>query len=51
IRTSDGVEHQLDCIVFATGFDVSKSGTPFPVKGLDGRRLDEEWQGGAQAYK
>jgi len=51
IRTSDGVEHQLDCIVFATGFDVSKSGTPFPVKGLEGRRLDQEWQGGAQAYK
>ncbi|HEX5678613.1 MAG TPA: NAD(P)/FAD-dependent oxidoreductase [Alcanivorax sp.] len=51
IRTSDGVEHQLDCIVFATGFDVSKSGTPFPVKGVAGRRLDEEWQGGAQAYK
>ncbi len=51
IRTSDGVEHQLDCIVFATGFDVSKSGTPFPVTGLEGRRLDQEWQGGAQAYK
>lgn len=51
IRTSDGVEHQLDCIVFATGFDVPKSGTPFPVRGLGGRELGEEWSGGARAYK
>ncbi|MDX1803441.1 MAG: NAD(P)/FAD-dependent oxidoreductase [Alcanivorax sp.] len=51
IRTVEGIEHQVDCIVFATGFDVSHSGTPFPVKGLDGRVLGEEWQAGAQAYK
>jgi cation diffusion facilitator CzcD-associated flavoprotein CzcO len=51
IRTADGVEHQVDAIVFATGFDVCKTGTPFPVTGLGGRRLDEEWSGGARAYK
>ncbi|MEO8816505.1 MAG: NAD(P)/FAD-dependent oxidoreductase [Mycobacterium sp.] len=51
IRTSDGVEHHLDAIVFATGYDVHLTGPPFPVHGLGGRSLQEEWQGGAQAYK
>ena len=51
IRTSDGVEHHLDCIVFATGFDVHLYGPPFPVTGLGGRSLQEEWARGAQAYK
>lgn len=51
IRTVEGIEHQFDCIVFATGFDVSKSGAPFPVTGLDGRQLNDEWSRGAQAYK
>ncbi|AQA01611.1 4-hydroxyacetophenone monooxygenase [Mycobacterium sp. MS1601] len=51
IRTSDGVEHHLDCIVFATGYDVHLTGPPFPVRGLGGRLLADEWSGGAQAYK
>jgi cation diffusion facilitator CzcD-associated flavoprotein CzcO len=51
IRTSDGVEHHLDCIVFATGYDVHLSGPPFPVTGLGGRSLASEWADGAQAYK
>lgn len=51
IRTAEGIEHQFDCIVFATGFDVSKSGTPYPIRGLGGRVLAEEWSRGAQAYK
>ncbi|BBY44866.1 flavin-containing monooxygenase [Mycolicibacterium celeriflavum] len=51
IRTSDGIEHHVDAIVFATGFDVCKAGTPFPVTGLGGRSLDDEWSSGAYAYK
>ncbi|MDO3636064.1 flavin-containing monooxygenase [Mycolicibacterium arseniciresistens] len=51
IRTSDGIEHHLDCIVFATGFDVHLTGPPYPVTGLGGRSLQDEWQRGAQAYK
>ncbi|MDX1457227.1 MAG: NAD(P)/FAD-dependent oxidoreductase [Marinobacter sp.] len=51
IRTVEGIEHQFDCIVFATGFDVSNSGTPFPVRGSGGRLLSDDWQRGAQAYK
>lgn len=51
IRTSDGIEHHLDCIVFATGYDVHLTGPPFPVTGLGGRSLAAEWADGAQAYK
>lgn len=51
IRTADGIEHEVDCIVFATGFDVAKTGTPCPVAGRDGRKLADEWSSGAYAYK
>jgi cation diffusion facilitator CzcD-associated flavoprotein CzcO len=51
IRTSDGVEHHLDAIVFATGYDVHLSGPPFPVTGLAGRSLQQDWAGHAEAYK
>ena len=51
IRTSDGVEHHLDAIVFATGYDVHLSGPPFPVTGLGGRSLQQEWRDHAEAYK
>jgi cation diffusion facilitator CzcD-associated flavoprotein CzcO len=51
IRTSDGIEHHLDCVVFATGYDVHLTGPPYPVTGLGGRSLSAEWQNGAQAYK
>lgn len=51
IRTSDGIEHHLDAIVFATGYDVHLTGPPFPVTGVGGRSMAQEWSGGAQAYK
>jgi cation diffusion facilitator CzcD-associated flavoprotein CzcO len=51
VRTSDGVEHHLDCIVFATGYDVHLTGPPYPVTGIGGRLLAAEWAKGAQAYK
>ena len=51
IRTAEGIEHQFDCIVFATGFHVNNQGAPIPIYGRGGRNLDEEWRGGAQAFK
>jgi cation diffusion facilitator CzcD-associated flavoprotein CzcO len=51
IRTSEGIVHAVDCIVFATGYDVHLAGPPFPITGLDGRSLQHEWAGHAQAYK
>ena len=51
IRTSDGIEHHLDAIVFATGYDVHLTGPPYHVTGLGGRSLADEWASGARAYK
>ena len=51
IRTAEGVEHRIDCIVYATGFDVPKNSAPFTVRGRDGRDLATDWKRGAQAYK
>ncbi len=51
IRTVEGIEHQFDAIVFATGFEVSKAGTPIPITGIDGRDLASEWSRGAYAYR
>lgn len=51
IRTSDAIEHRLDAIVFATGYDVHLDGPPYPITGLDGRSLGDDWSGHAQAYK
>ncbi|WP_040510952.1 flavin-containing monooxygenase [Gordonia soli] len=51
VRTVEGIERHLDCIVFATGFEVSKQGAPIPITGRDGRDLGSEWSRGAFAYK
>ena len=48
---AEGIEHQVDCIVFATGFAVPKAAAPFPITGVDGRQLNDEWARGAMAYK
>jgi cation diffusion facilitator CzcD-associated flavoprotein CzcO len=51
IRSSDAIEHRVDCIVFATGYDVHLDGPPYPVTGLGGRSLGDEWAGHVEAYK
>lgn len=51
VRTAAGIEHQVDCIVFATGYDVAKNGSPVPIHGLGGRSLADEWADGVYGYK
>jgi cation diffusion facilitator CzcD-associated flavoprotein CzcO len=46
----DGVEHELDTIVFATGFAPSDPPIARRLRGRDGRTLSESWQGSPQAY-
>jgi cation diffusion facilitator CzcD-associated flavoprotein CzcO len=50
IRTSDGVLHELDVIVFATGFDPSAFMRPMEIVGRDGMTLDRLWQDHPKAY-
>jgi len=47
----DGVEYEVDCIVFATGFEVGTDYTRragFEVVGRDGRTLTEAWADGVR---
>jgi len=51
IRTEDGRLHEVDAVVFATGFDLGITKAPFPVHGRGDRTLDDAWKNGAVAYK
>lgn len=45
----DGVEYGLDCLIFATGFEVGtdyRQRTGFEVVGRDGRTLTDKWADG-----
>ena len=50
VRTSDGVEHEADVLIYGTGFTASKFLTPMTVTGRDGVDLHTEWGGDARAY-
>jgi len=47
VRTSDGVEHELDVLVLATGFAVSSFPSPLRIIGRDGIDLTDHWNKGA----
>ncbi|MFE7422108.1 flavin-containing monooxygenase [Rhodococcus sp. NPDC057529] len=49
IRTADGTEHELDVIVFATGYDGVTGGLfNMDIRGRGGASLKEAWDGGAR---
>jgi cation diffusion facilitator CzcD-associated flavoprotein CzcO len=50
VITADGIVRSVDTIVLATGFTTTRYLSSIPVTGRDGRRLDEAWADGAQAY-
>ncbi|HEX4905450.1 MAG TPA: NAD(P)/FAD-dependent oxidoreductase, partial [Acidimicrobiales bacterium] len=50
IVDADGVEQQVDVIIYGTGFTASKFLTPMKVTGRDGVDLHEHWAGDARAY-
>ena len=50
IVTADGTEHDVDVIVYGTGFQASNFLTPMQVTGRGGVDLHEHWDGDARAY-
>jgi cation diffusion facilitator CzcD-associated flavoprotein CzcO len=50
IVTSDGSEHELDCVIWATGFKTNDFMFPMRIAGVDGLDLEEYWSGGAHAH-
>ncbi|HET7155727.1 MAG TPA: NAD(P)/FAD-dependent oxidoreductase, partial [Hyphomicrobiaceae bacterium] len=50
IKTSDA-DYEFDMIIYATGFDaITGSFDRIDVRGLDGLRLKNKWQGGPQTF-
>jgi 4-hydroxyacetophenone monooxygenase len=50
VTTADGREHEVDVIVYATGFHASRFLTPMQVTGRGGRELHDHWAGDARAF-
>ncbi|MEU7814343.1 NAD(P)/FAD-dependent oxidoreductase [Pseudonocardia sp. NPDC049154] len=49
--TPDGTVHELDVVVWATGFDTHAYTSPMTVHGRDGRTLHEVWAGRPYSYR
>jgi cation diffusion facilitator CzcD-associated flavoprotein CzcO len=54
LRTADGTDHELDVLIYATGFKMFEAGSmpPYPVTGAGGVDLEGWWdQNRLQAYQ
>ncbi len=49
--TADGVHHDLDVVIFGTGFRPTQFLSPLEVIGREGRRLNDVWARGAYAHR
>jgi cyclohexanone monooxygenase len=50
LRTADGTEHEVDTIIYGTGFRAADFLGSLDVYGRSGRRLHDDWRDGAEAY-
>jgi 4-hydroxyacetophenone monooxygenase len=50
VVTADGVEHEVDVLIYGTGFQASNFLSFLKIKGRNGRDLHETWGGDARAY-
>ena len=50
IVTADGEAREVDTIIYSTGFETTTYLTALDVTGRNGRRLEDAWSDGAQAY-
>ncbi len=52
IEDGDGTHHEVDVIVYATGFHASEYLFPMTITGVGGRTLEDLWKvGGARAHR
>lgn len=50
VRDSSGELHEVDAIIYGTGFKATDFLTPMTIKGAQGRDLNDAWRDGAEAY-
>jgi cation diffusion facilitator CzcD-associated flavoprotein CzcO len=51
VVTADGVEHEVDTIIFGTGFHVTDMPVMHHIRGRDGRTLGQAWSPTMRAYR
>ena len=51
VVTTDGQRHEVDAIIYGTGFKATQFLSPMTITGLHGQELNDAWQNGAEAYK
>ncbi len=51
VVTSDGQRHEVDAIIYGTGFKATQFLSPMTITGREGQALNDAWQDGAEAYK
>jgi cation diffusion facilitator CzcD-associated flavoprotein CzcO len=49
-ETADGRRHQVDCVIYGTGFKTTDFMFPMEITGAGGRQLREVWAQGAHAH-
>ncbi|RKT85566.1 Predicted flavoprotein CzcO associated with the cation diffusion facilitator CzcD [Saccharopolyspora antimicrobica] len=50
VVTGDGQEHPVDAIIYGTGFHVTDAFDHLTIVGRDGRKLQDAWRNGMEAY-
>jgi cyclohexanone monooxygenase len=50
LRTADGAEHEVDTVIYGTGFHAADYLRSLDVHGTNGRRMRDDWRDGAEAY-
>lgn len=50
VRTADGRLHEVDVVIYGTGFKATEFLAPMTISGRDGRDLHTDWADGARAH-
>jgi cation diffusion facilitator CzcD-associated flavoprotein CzcO len=50
VVTDEGTEHEVDTLIYGTGFQATDLLAPMQITGLGGRKLAEVWREGAEAH-
>jgi cation diffusion facilitator CzcD-associated flavoprotein CzcO len=50
VRSGDGVVHEVDVIIYGTGFAATEFLAPMQITGANGADLQSQWKGGARAF-
>lgn len=50
VKTDDGTEREVDCIIWGTGFKTNDFMFPMAINGAGGKSLQDAWSDGARAH-